>query len=113
MEILQKEGKVEYSISGRQAVYKSNPGTVIVCRNRGASEQEKIQYIKHLHFQFTCNFQSQFCQRIPAFPWRESAKHRLKLARFANNRLKLTKHRLTLAQPRGFRFTVKAQRIYT
>ena len=32
--------------SGRQAVYKSNPGTVIVCRKRGASGQEKIQYIK-------------------------------------------------------------------
>ena len=28
-------------ISGRQAVYKSNPGTATVCRRRGASGQEK------------------------------------------------------------------------
>ena len=41
MEILQKEGKAKYSISGRQAVYKSNPGTAIVCRKRGPSGQEK------------------------------------------------------------------------
>ena len=34
-----------------QAVYKSNPGTVTVCRKRGASGQEKIQYIKYLHCQ--------------------------------------------------------------
>ena len=36
MEILQKEGKVYY-----QAVYKSNPGTMIVCRKRRAPGQEK------------------------------------------------------------------------
>ena len=51
MEILQKEQKVEYQISGRQAVYKSNPGTATVCRKRGAAEQEKVQHIKSLHDQ--------------------------------------------------------------
>ena len=38
-------------LSARRAVYKSNPGTVTVCRKRGASEQEKIQYIKYVHCQ--------------------------------------------------------------
>ena len=51
MEILQKEWKVQYEISGRQALYESNPDTVTVCRKQGASEPEKIQYIKHLHCQ--------------------------------------------------------------
>ena len=39
-------------MSGPQAVYKSNPGTVIVCRKRGTSGQERIQHIKYLHCQF-------------------------------------------------------------
>ena len=42
-----------------QAIYKSNPGTVIVFRKRGPSEQTKIQYIKYLHCQWIslrCSF---------------------------------------------------------
>ena len=31
--------------------HKSNPGTVTVCCKRGASGQEKTQYIKYLHSQ--------------------------------------------------------------
>ena len=46
VEIPQKEGKFWNSISGRQAMYKSNPGTLILCRKWGASGQEKVQYIK-------------------------------------------------------------------
>ena len=51
MEILTERGESLILISGREAVYKSNPGTVIVCRKWGASEKEKIQYIKYLHCQ--------------------------------------------------------------
>ena len=46
-----ERGEIEYKISGRQAVYKSNPGNMTVCRKREASGQGKIQYIKYLHCQ--------------------------------------------------------------
>ena len=42
VEILQKEGKIEYKISGRQAVSNSNQGTMIVCHKRGV--QDRKQY---------------------------------------------------------------------
>ena len=35
-----------------------HPGTVIVCRKRGASGQQKIQYIKYLHCQFLESFET-------------------------------------------------------
>ena len=44
-----------------QAVYKSNPGTVVVSHKRGASGQEKIQHIKNLA---QCQK-----QHLPEFPF--------------------------------------------
>ena len=51
---------LKYQISGRNAVYKSNTGTVTVCRKQGASGQEKIQYIKYLHCQLKVPKRGQF-----------------------------------------------------
>ena len=53
MEILQKEGKVYYKISGRQAVYKSNPGTVTVCRNRKKYNTSNIYTLNYTGGQFS------------------------------------------------------------